>query len=204
LKKKRARSRPLIENPWRSSISYERAIMKTRGLSHWRRLCRDCGLLPPADGANHAQDIEFTIGASAIQQRSVGLHKQRRRDSSDARFMLTKESEHGRTARALFGDPPGNGGDRLPGALRLTSCYGLLRTTKKLASSKLRASASNSRIVWVVPGTVTSLFVAGCSYGGAKIENEAFVFALARFLIGLSKQRGWVNRCENFWRNLRR
>jgi hypothetical protein len=32
--------------------------------------------LPPADGANHAQDIEFTIGASAIQQRSVGRHKQ--------------------------------------------------------------------------------------------------------------------------------
>ena len=104
--------------------------MKTRGLSHWRRLCRDCGLLPPADGANHAQDIEFTIGAAAIQQRSVGLHKQRRRDSSDARFMLTKESEHGRTARALFGDPPGKGGDRLPGALRLTSCYGLLREKK--------------------------------------------------------------------------
>jgi hypothetical protein len=35
--------------------------------------------LPPADGANHAQDIEFTIGASAMQQRSVGRHKQRRR-----------------------------------------------------------------------------------------------------------------------------
>src|SRR5207237_2927275 len=51
---------------------------------------------------------------------------------------------------------------------------------------------------------VTPLFFAGCSYGGAKIENEAFVFALARFLIGLSKQRGRVNCCENFWRKLRR
>jgi hypothetical protein len=58
--------------------------------------------LPPADGANHALDIEFIFGASAIQQRSVGRHKQRRSDSSDARFMLTKESEHGRTARALY------------------------------------------------------------------------------------------------------
>jgi hypothetical protein len=64
--------------------------------------------------------------------------------------------------------------------------------------------ADPTRELWVVPGTVTSLFAAGCSYGGAKIEKEAFVFALARFLIGLSKQRGWVNRCENFWRNLRR
>src|SRR6266480_1485826 len=48
------------------------------------------------------------------------------------------------------------------------------------------------------------LSIAGCSYGGAKIENEAFVFALARFFIGLSKQRGRVNCCENFWRKLRR
>ena len=46
--------------------------------------------------------------------------------------------------------------------------------------------------------TATPLFVASCSYGGAKIENEAFVFALARLLVGLPKQRGWVNRCENF------
>src|SRR5437899_3400727 len=144
-----------------------------------------------------------SAGAWKIQQRAVGRHKQRRSDSSALASCLQKESKHGRTAGALFSDPPGNGGDGLPGALRLTSCYGLLRATKKLASSKLRASASNSRIVWLT-GTVTPLFFAGCSYGGAKIENEAYVFALARFLIGLSKQRGRVNCCENFWRKLRR
>src|SRR5207248_11221583 len=87
--------------------------------------------------------------------------------------------------------------------LRLYSYVELIQTTKILASSMLRASSSNSRIDCLT-GTVTPLFFAGCSYGGAKIENEAFVFALARFLIGLSKQRGRVNCCENFWRKLRR
>src|SRR5207237_3036265 len=48
------------------------------------------------------------------------------------------------------------------------------------------------------------LFFCRCSHGSMKIENEAFVFALARLLVGLPKQRGWVNRCENFWRELRR
>src|SRR5207248_11117776 len=88
-------------------------------------------------------------------------------------------------------------------SLPTSSCYRLLQANKKLASSKARASPSNLRNGWLT-GTVTPLFFAGCSYGGAKIENEAFVFALARFLIGLSKQRGRVNCCENFWRKLRR
>src|SRR5205809_3038235 len=90
-----------------------------------------------------------SAGAWKIQQRAVGRHKQRRSDSSALATCLQKESKHGRTAGALFSDPPGNGGDGLPGALRLTACYGLLRATKKLASSKLRASASNSRIFWL-------------------------------------------------------
>ena len=41
-----------------------------------------------------------------------------------------------------------------------------------------------------------------CFHNGAEIENEAFVFPLARFLVRLSKQRGWVNCSQNFWRNL--
>src|SRR5438034_9445465 len=90
-----------------------------------------------------------SAGAWKIQQRAVGRHKQRRSDSSALASCLQKESKHGRTAGALFSDPPGNGGDGLPGALRLTACYGLLRATKKLASSRLRASASNSRIFWL-------------------------------------------------------
>src|SRR5436189_2911907 len=90
-----------------------------------------------------------SAGAWKIQQRAVGRHKQRRSDSSALASCLQKESKHGRTAGALFSDPPGNGGDGLPGALRLTACYDLLRATKKLASSKLRASASNSRIFWL-------------------------------------------------------
>src|SRR6266536_1802631 len=71
-----------------------------------------------------------SAGAWKIQQRAVGRHKQRRSDSSALASCLQKESKHGRTAGALFSDPPGNGGDGLPGALRLTACYGLLRATK--------------------------------------------------------------------------
>jgi hypothetical protein len=43
-----------------------------------------------------------------------------------------------------------------------------------------------------------------CFHSGAEIENEAFVFPLARFLVRLSKQRGWVKCSQNFWRKPRR
>ena len=145
-----------------------------------------------------------SAGAWKIQQRAVGRHKQRRSDSSALASCLQKESKHGRTAGALFSDPPGNGGDGLPGALRLTACYGLLRATKKLASSKLRPSASNSRIFWVTR-IVTRHYSSRAALTAARRSRTKRLYSRWRdSSSGLSKQRGRVNCCENFWRKLRR
>lgn len=48
------------------------------------------------------------------------------------------------------------------------------------------------------------LCFAGGFHRGAKIDNEPPVLAFARFLVGLSKQRGWVNRGKDAWRKLGR
>src|SRR5207245_11113855 len=51
---------------------------------------------------------------------------------------------------------------------------------------------------------VEVLLLVRCFYRHAEVSNKPSVFPFARFFIRLTQERGRVNSCHNFWREMRR